>query len=285
MSTQITEAMKVQYASNFIHLAQQRKSRLESCVMIESGIVGESKSVERVGKTAAQIRTTRHGDTPLIETPFSKRWLDLADYEWADLIDQQDKIRTIADPTSDTLKAGVMAMERAKDAVVYASLGAAARTKASTAALPAGQKIVHGSAGLTKAKIIEAKKKFRANEADEESGEELFFIYNSVALEDLLNDTTLTSADYMAVQMLQSGKVERRWMGFTWVPYEPVTFTSSTYYLYAWAKTGVSLGIGADIKTRLTERDDKSYAVQPYCSMSLGAVRVEEEKVVEVQIQ
>jgi hypothetical protein len=69
------------------------------------------------------------------------------------------------------------------------------------------------------------------------------------------------------------------------VPYEPVTFTSSTYYLYAWAKTGVSLGIGADIKTRLTERDDKSYAVQPYCSMSLGAVRVEEEKVVEVQIQ
>ena len=31
------------------------------------------------------------------------------------------------------------------------------------------------------------------------TGEELFFVYNSAALEDILADTTLTSADFLAV--------------------------------------------------------------------------------------
>jgi hypothetical protein len=34
--------------------------------------------------------------------------------------------------------------------------------------------------------------------------------------------------------------------------------------------------------TRLTERADKSYAMQPYARMSIGATRVEDAKVVEV---
>ena len=138
---------------------------------------------------------------------------------------------------------------------------------------------------ITKAKIIEAKKLFRANEADEENGEELFFAFNSVAMEDIMGDTTLTSADHLAVQMLQEGKVNgRKWMGFEWVPYQ-MAVESSTYYLPAWAKTGVVLGVGAEITTRLTERADKSYALQPYACMSIGAVRMEEAKVVEVAIQ
>lgn len=288
MSTQITEAMRVQYAENFLHLAQQQVSRLEGAVRVESGIMGESKSVERVGKTNAQQRTTRHGDTPLIETPFSKRWIDLVDYEWADLIDDLDKVKTIADPTSDTLKAGVAALNRAKDQVVITAFNAAARTtKAGTGsqALTSGQIIVHGGTGLTKAKIIQAKKIFRQNEADEENGEELYFAYNAVAMEDVLGDTTLTSADFMAVKMIQEGTMAKKWMGFTWIPSELLPLSGSTYSLFAWAKSGVALGIGQNIKTRLTERADKSYAAQPYAAMALGAVRVEEEKVVEVQIQ
>lgn len=284
MSFQVTEAFVQAFSANFYHLAQQETSRLESRVRVEPGIVGDSKKINRIGSTAAQRRTTRHGDTPLIETPHSTRWIDLDDYEWADLVDQLDQKKMLAAPTSDYMKAGINAMNRSKDAVIYAAMRGSARTLSGTTALTAGQKIAHGSAGLTKAKIVQAKKMFRGNEADEENGEQLYAMYNDVALEDVLNDTTLTSADYLAVQMLQSGTAKGKWAGFEWVPYQPA-IESSTYYLPFWAKSGMALGIGAEIMTRLTERADKSYALQPYACMSLGAVRVEEAKVVEVAIQ
>lgn len=282
MSFQVTEAFVQQFSANFAHLAQQTESRFQSAVRLESGIVGESKKINRIGATAAQKKTTRHGDTPLIETPHSTRWIDLDDYEWADLIDELDKKKMLSDPTSDYLKAGVSAMNRAKDDVLYAAMRGNARSSTGSVALPAGQKIAHGSAGLTKAKIIQAKKLFRANEADEENGEELYFAYGSEQMEDLLNDTTLTSADFMSVQMLQDGAVGKRWMGFKWIPSERMTKVSAERFCVAWAKSGVALGVGAEVMTRVTERADKSYAIQPYARMSIGGARVEDAKVVEV---
>ena len=44
----------------------------------------------------------------------------------------------------------------------------------------------------------------------------------------------------------------------------------------------VKLAIGADVKAKISERDDKSYATQVYYSMALGAVRMEEEKVFQI---
>lgn len=282
MSFQVTEAFVQQFSANFYHLSQQMESRLQSRVRVEPGIVGDSKKINRIGATAAQKRTTRHGDTPLIETPHSTRWIDLDDYEWADLVDELDKKKMLASPESDYLKAGVAAMNRSKDDVIYAAARGSARTASGTTALPSGQKVAVASAGLTKAKIISTKKLFRANEADEENGEQLYFTYGSEQMEDVLGDTTLTSADYLAVRMIQDGGVGKRWMGFEWVPFERASKVSSDRFQIAWAKSGVALGVGAEIVTRLTERADKSYAMQPYARMSIGAVRVEEAKVVEV---
>lgn len=282
MSFQVTEAFVQAFSANFMHLAQQSTSRLESRVRVESGIVGDSKKINRIGATAAQRKTTRHGDTPLIETPHSTRWIDLDDFEWADLVDQLDQKKMLSAPTSDYLKAGIAAMNRSKDDVIYAAMRGSARTLSGSTALPSAQKVAVGGTGLTKAKIIGARKLFRANEADEENGENLYSMYSSEALEDVLNDTTLTSADFMAVQMLQAGNMKGKWAGFEWVPFERATKVTNDRFLCAWAKSGVALGVGAEIMTRLTERSDKSYALQPYACMSLGAVRVEEAKVVEI---
>lgn len=280
-SFQVTEAFVQAFSANFYHLAQQMESRLGSRVRLEAGIVGDSKKINRIGATSAQKKTTRHGDTPLIETPHSTRWIDLDDYEWADLVDELDKKKMLASPDSDYLKAGVAAMNRSKDDVIYDAARGSARTSSGTTALPSTQKVQVASAGLTKAKIIGAKKIFRANEADEENGETLYHTYGSEQMEDVLNDTTLTSADFIAVQMLQEGKVGKRWMGFEWVPFERAVKVSTSRFHISWAKSGIALGVGAEIMTRLTERADKSYAMQPYARMSIGAVRVEEAKVVE----
>lgn len=286
MSSQITEAFVQQFRDNFLHLAQQKESRLESCVRVETNVVGVSFKFDRIGATSAQKKTTRHGDTPLIETPHSSRFADLADHEWADLIDNMDKAKMLADPTSDYLRAGHAAMNRSKDDVIIVCFGAAARSGvSSTVALPAGQKIAHGGAGLTKAKLITAKKLFRKNEADQEAGEELYLAYGNEQLEDLLNDTTLTNTEYNTVLSMVNGTLPPSLFGFKPVPIERLPLSGGIRNCYAWAKSGVGLAIGVNIQAKVSERADKSYSVQPYICMSLGAVRIEDEKVVEIGAQ
>ncbi|BCD83599.1 hypothetical protein PSm6_00060 [Pseudomonas solani] len=284
MSQQITEAFVQQFADNFKHVAQQKMSRLESCVTIEPNIVGMSKSINRLGQRTAQRRTSRHGDTPINDQPHSTRFVDLYDWEDGDMVDDQDKIRMLVDPTSEYVNAMVAGLNRAKDDVIISSLGGSARATSGGIILPSSQKIAVGGTGLTKSKIIQAKKIFRANEADEEAGEELYMVYSATALADILADTTLTSADFLAGQMLQSGTLKGKWMGFNWIPSERCPKASTTRYLYAFAKSGVVLGKGKEITTKVGEDPGKGFNVRVYAKMSIGSVRVEEEKVVEIAV-
>lgn len=284
MSFQITEAFVQQYADNFRHLAQQMQSRFEPHVTIEPNIVGMSKSINRLGQRTAKRRTQRHGDTPINDQPHSTRFVDLFDWEDGDMIDDQDKIRMLVDPTSDYVKAMVASLNRAKDDVIISALGGSSRATTGSIILPTAQKIAVGGTGLTKAKIIQAKKLFRRNEADSHAGEELFISYTAQAAADVLSDETLTSADFIAAKFLEQGDIEGKWMGFTWIPSERTPFDGATRQLYAWAKSGVTLGKGQDITTKVGEDPGKGFNVRVYAKMSIGSVRVEEEKVVEISV-
>ena len=99
MSTQITTAFVQQYSANVQMLSQQMGSLLRDAVDTET-VNGDKAFFEQVGSAAAQARTTRHGDTPLMDTPHARRMVTLTDYEYADLIDDQDKLRMLIDPTS-----------------------------------------------------------------------------------------------------------------------------------------------------------------------------------------
>ncbi|MNJ22225.1 hypothetical protein D3C77_165930 [compost metagenome] len=286
MSQQITEAFVQQFADNFRHVAQQMQSRLEACVSLEPNIVGMSKSVNRLGQRTAQRRTQRHSDTPINDQPHSTRFVDLFDWDDGDMIDDQDKIRMLVDPTSDYVKAMVAALNRAKDDVIITAFGGGSRStqQGSVIQLPASQKIAVGGVGLTKAKIIQARKMFRKKEADNHNGEELYITYTAEAAADILADPTLTSADYLAGKFLQEGDVQGKWMGFTWVPSERTPYDGATRRLYAWTKSGVILGTGQDITTKVGEDPGKGFNVRVYAKQSIGAVRVEEEKVVEISV-
>jgi hypothetical protein len=285
MSNQITEAFVQQYADNFMHVAQQKPSRFRNCVTVEANIRGMSKSINRLGQRAAQRRLVRHGDTPIIDQPHSTRFVDIYDWEDGDMVDDQDKVRMLIDPTSDYVMAMVNSMNRAQDDVIIGGMLGNSRSTTGLVALPASQKIAVGGVGLSKAKIIQARKLFRQNEADDENGEELYFAYTAQAMSDVLSDTTLTSADFLAVQMLQEGNIKGKWLGFNWVPSERLPKVSTTRSLAAWAKSGVVLGIGSDIQARVGEDPGKGFNTRIYTKQSIGAVRVEEEKVVQIDVQ
>ena len=73
-------------------------------------------------------------------------------------------------------------------------------------------------------------------------------------------------------------------MGFRMIPLERLQKVSTTRYLYAWAKTGVSLGIGENIMTRIGEDPGKGFNVRIYAKMSRRSA-YRGRKVVEIACQ
>ena len=72
MSDQITRAFVEQYKANVFHLTQQKGSKLRRAVQIET-LKGKKGYVDQLGSTAARKRTSRHSDTPRMDTPHARR--------------------------------------------------------------------------------------------------------------------------------------------------------------------------------------------------------------------
>ena len=285
MSVQITTAFVEQYKSNVFHLAQQKGSRLRDAVRSES-VTGKSHFFERIGSTAALKRTSRHADTPRVDTPHSRRKVTMEDYDWADLIDQEDKVRMLISPQSEYAKAGAYAMGRAMDdAIIAAAVGNALAgvSGGTTVSLPAGQKVAVASSGLSVTKLISAKEIIDA--ADVDPDEERYLICSAKQISDLLALTQITSSDYNSVKALVQGQIDT-FMGFKFIRSERLGVDgSSNRQVLAFTKSAMGLAVGKDMSTKISERADKNYATQVFLSMTIGATRVEDEKVVEIACQ
>lgn len=282
MSVEITTAMVEQYRSNIQLLSQQKGSRLRSSVRSE-GVNGENAFFEQIGATAAQKKTTRHMDTPQIDTPHSRRKVSMDDYVWSDFIDKEDLIRTLIDPASAYAINAVNAFGRSIDDVLIAAASGTAytgKTGATAVALPSSQKIAEGNTGLTLAKLIDAKGLFWTNDIDEDIS--LHMAVSSQQLQDLLTDPKATSVDYVSIKALIKGEISD-YMGFTFHRTQRLAVDASDIRTcIAWAQDGLLLGLGADIHTKISERADKNYLTQVWCGMSIGATRMEEKKIVEI---
>jgi len=286
MSFTITENFVQQFGTNFRVLGQQKKSRFEGFCQPEPNIVGTSKSVERIGSSEAYTLASRHADTQYVDTPHSRRWLDLTDKAWAELVDEMDKIKMLADPTSPYLAVGRAALNRARDDLIIAAASGSARTGSGSIALPSGQKIAVGSDGLTLAKLLQAKEILDASEidVDDDNGQGHATRVIGVTtrqLTNLLGTTEIKSIDYNNVKALVEGKVDT-FLGFKFIRSERLTKVSTTRYCPAWIKGCIAFGTGMDIVTSIDPLPTKNYSVQVYARESIGAVRIEDAGVVEI---
>jgi hypothetical protein len=294
MSFQVTEAMVQQYGGNFRTLYQQKTSRFQAWCQMEPGIVGQSKSVERVGKAEAYDITSRHADTKYVEVPHSRRWIDLADKGWAELVDEMDKIRMLADPTSPYAGLALAALNRAKDDFILTAARGNARTNAGLTALPSTQKIAVGGANLTLAKLLTTKEILDSNEVDDDASmaadgqsaneqSARVIAVNAKMLTNLYGTTEIKSVDYNSVKALAQGAIDT-FLGFKFVRSERLQkdATATTGYAVSWSRSCVALGVGKDVVTSIDPLPGKNYSVQVYARMSIGATRLEDEGVVEI---
>ena len=204
----------------------------------------------------------------------------------------------------------------------YGSTGDSATSGSSSSssiALPAAQKItsvtntyavdgetVGNQQPLTVGKLIHARKLLGASEADDydvNGNSNLFLVVNSAQLAYLLTSTKVNSADYNQVRALVAGDLNQ-FMGFNIIRTEKIPTTSGTeeysgsasdkvpqvtsvdeHYVYAFHRRGIGLCVWEDIVARISERPDKRFSQYIYYRMTLGATRLEEERVVQIMCQ
>ena len=309
MSITVDTAFINTYKSNVIMLAQQKGSRLKQYVRNERQS-SEVDFYERIGAVEAQDVTNRHGDTPIMNTPHSRRAVSMTDCEYGDLIDKVDRLRMLIDPQGPYTMAAVNAIGRkTDDKIIAAMLGNAYSGKDGTTAvaLPASQKIAAfdgvttTGVGLNVKTLIAVAKKFEDNDVDDSLAR--YFAYTSYQKQDLLNQTEVTNADYASVKALVDGNVDT-FMGFKFIRTQrlvrsatDITYTKTdgtvaagtgtitaakSRRCFAWCEDGLVLAEGIDPFVRIAERTDKRFSMQVYVAASNGAGRLEEEKVVEV---
>ena len=283
MSTQITTAFVEQYSSNVQMLSQQKGSLLRDKVRLES-VTGKNAFFDQIGSVTATVRSTRHSDTPQADTPHSRRRVSLVDYEFADLVDDLDKVRMLVDPTSSYAQAAAYAMGRAMDdAIITAATGSADTGVAggTAVALPAGQIIAEtGTTGMTIAKLREAKEIIDLADVDPSLPRHI--IVSPKQISDLLGTTEVSSSDFNTVKALAQGDINT-FLGFNFVVSNRLAVASQIRDCIAFVGDGIALAVGKDSTARIDERSDKGYATQVYYSAAFGATRMEEEKVVKIQ--
>lgn len=314
MSFEITEAFVEQYTNNILLLSQQMVSRLRATCQEES-VVGRTFYGERIGATAGEDIEERHGDTPLISTPHSRRRGSMVDWDIGDLVDDLDKIKMLIDPTSTYVRNFMAAANRRIDKHIYDALGGTAAAGQSggttvnnyaadecrlidsngTVATAGSDHTAATATPLTIAKLLTCKQLLDEGDIDPER--QRHFVTNPYNLNQLLNTTEVKSSDFNTIKALAHGQIDT-YMGFKFHMLQnyqdaikghlrdtEAETADEAVECYAWAQDAIKLGVGKDITTRVTERDDKRYSVQAYMKHSFGAVRVEGPAVVEISLK
>ena len=276
MSLEVPSAFTVAFDNAVLHLAQQQGSRLRNSVRRKPGVRGQSVWFEQVGKGAAKKVVSRHRPTPQVSRPHQSSRALIEDFEEGDLVDDLDRTKMEFDAAAVYVQSIAFSLGRSiDDIIITAALGSATRAVAgidkedstnwSTVALPAGQKIAAGGTGLTRAKLVQGRALFYA--ADVPMDEELFLLVNNKAIEDILN---LRTPLRFLFRRIHSERLN--------------TNASSERELPAYSRMGIGLGGARDPRTRMAERPDLAFAIQAYGNMAFGAVRVDDTRVVQIDI-
>lgn len=288
MSDQITTAFVKQYHGTIEFLLQQKGARLIPYVRNESQN-SEEQFWEQIGPTEALEITTRHGDSPQVNTPHDRRRVTLKFFDWGDFIDQIDKVRMLIDPANPYSQNAAYALGRKQDDIIIAALFGTAFTgkEGGTAVtFPAGQQIAAtfggADSGLTITKLIEAQRLLRAAEVDLDM-EQACIAVGAKQLANLLGTTQVTSADYNSVKALVQGQLDT-FMGFKFKHTERLLVDGSAKRrVPVWVKSGLLAAKNPEISTNIVQRWDKRGSWYVYAKMGMGAVRMQEEKVVEIK--
>lgn len=286
MSNLITVARVQQYRNNVEIKYQRMGSLLRDSVRYQE-IKAKYHFWELLAQTAAVKKTTRHGATILVNSQHQRRRSEFSDYEWADLIDSEDKLRMLIEPESDYVTNAAYAMGRALDTEIIAAFDATAyegETGSTSTAwateAPAANIIANGGTGLTVGKLRSA---MQALDSANVPNGDRFIAISPIGKQDLLEDAQVTSTDFNTVRALVNGEIDT-YMGFKFIVHTGLSKASNIRTLWAWHKNAIGVHTPNELSVDVGPRRDLSNSTQVLVKGSYGAVRIQASGVVQIDI-
>lgn len=284
MSSSIDQAFVYAFERNVHHLGQQMESRCRNTTRrIKYDNADRVHFETLAGADMAAKSPVRVQATPVLNLTHQKRYTAGAPYSWGEALDHSDAARVLIDPRSAYLETASAAYGRLIDTVFLAAATGAAGTGlggSATTALGAGQLLNSGGAtGLTLDLLRQAKKKMDQAEV---MGKR-FCAAPANGIEDLLQVTEVTSADYAAVKALVNGELDT-FLGFKFIPTERTPQLSGRKSVVCYTDTAIGLHLPLDGFTRVGEDPSNSFMLRVYMEAVIGAVRLEEAAVVQIDI-
>ena len=272
-----------QYADTYVALLEQKESKLLSTVTNIGSVTGTSFTVNEMGTLGDEFTSlTRFGDTQYVDASFASRLATMNDFPNFTRLAIQDLYKLKAQPQDQLLQRLHAKWNRKLDSVVYnALIGTAARKEVgadtyTNVALPATQILGSATVAPTKQLLIDIRTKFMENECDED----IYITYNADLLNAILADPTLTSADYLAGQMLQKGDVSN-FLGFNWVHTEQIKAADGLSATgVAYTRSSVEVGINSISPLKIVEIETANRYHSIGHIEAIGAVRTDEKRVV-----
>ena len=264
------------YSQNIMQLAQQKYSKLLSTVYLKSNVTGKTFFQDQIGEWEMEVKGGRNAQTPNNDPNLARRMGIMIDYHDNRMLDRGDELKSISDPRSSyTIAAGQSLGRKIDDNIVDAIRGTAFTGETGSGTAPTATTISATAASFTLTKILEVQKVFNDNDVEVE---DRYFVVNTTVLSSLLDVTEIGSADYNSVKALVRGEIDT-FLGFKWIT---STRVNSADIGYAYQKYGICVALASSPIVRTDERKDLSYSWQVYYELNMGAVRLEEARVVRI---
>jgi hypothetical protein len=303
----IDNAFVKQYGAT-LDLVAEIKGGVFAGLGLEGTIKGEEAYYDQLGTTTASVvgESGTSTSSPDGSITHLRRKLLATNYEIGLEIDRFDVLETLINPESEYVQRQVSALMRKKDIeFITGALGPAATGKGglSSADLGDAQTIDADGAGLTVDKIRQARSLLLKGGVNlDDPLNTAYLAVTPQQIEDLLNLTEATSADYMNVKTLVNGTIDS-FYGFKIIESNLISFMDSDDTLagwdaddipkaadtgeirgcFAWVKSGVRSATGMNIQTEVAKRADRRFNYYAYSAARFGSVRMEEKKVVLIE--
>lgn len=280
------------YGQNIIQLAQSKYSKLMPIVYIKPNVKAKVFFQDQIGKWSMSTKGGRNVQTPNNDPTLARRRGTMVDYHDNRMLDRGDELRMISDPRSAYTIAAASALGRQIDMVIANAILATASTgETGSTSITLGTTsiaphvnptggVTGTPATLTFARVRAVKRVFDLEDVEME---DRFFVVSPQGMDALLNTTQATSSDYAAVKALVRGEIDT-WMGFKWIVSTNLSSSGTITSCFAMQRYGLCLAMGSEPLVRTDERADLSYSWQVYYELNIGAVRLEEARVVQCDL-
>lgn len=259
MSKNLTNAAVIEFDSEVKHEYQGMKT-LRECVTIRTNVVGESYKFTRMGKGLANQKASQADVTPM-DIAHDRQTATLQNWNAPEYTDIFDQAEVNFDEKAELAQTIAKAIGRREDQLIIDTLaggtgggGAGFSFVTTNDGDPDTGRVfdISGTRNFDLDSIRSAKGHLDDIESESDAR---FIVVRAQALQKLLEDNTVTSADFNTIRALVNGELDT-FLGFTFKVIGTrveggLPGVAADREAFAWQRAAIGIAIGIDLKTTI----------------------------------